>query len=297
LLKNLELAIQLFRIYLTDESEKANIAAINAIKTGFGADSGALFYVNADRLYRFNLAGSTFPIELSEKRWLESVEHHTREDDIVRFTDWVPPGMEQPVKHWISSPLYRLGSGYGYVFLGKNANAWDDVEITAFKSVTDTISELVAIRYRKEFEARRRLESEKQLAENLSRMSAFFASSRDMIYTMDVTGRITSVNAAGLKLIGAPDEKSVIGKRFEDLFENGDLHEFFEQKIKKDGYVADLEVVLKRRDGTSAYCLETSHAIKDSDGSVIEIQGHIKDISDRIRNEREMWKITSSSRR
>ena len=291
MLKNLELAIQLFRIYLTDESEKANIAAINAIQKGFSADSGALFYVNADHLYRFNLAGSTFPIELSEKRWLESVEHHTREDDIMRFTDWVPPGMEQPVKHWISSPLYRLGSGYGYVFLGKNASAWDDTEITAFKSVTDTISELVAIRYRKEFEARRREESEKQLAENLSRMSAFFASSRDMIYTMDVSGKLTSVNAAGLKLIGAPDEKGVIGKRFENLFENGDLHEFFEQKIKKDGYVADLEVVLKRRDGTSAYCLETSHAIKDSDGSVIEIQGHIKDISDRIRNEREMWKM------
>jgi PAS domain S-box-containing protein len=291
LLRNLELAIQLFRIYLIDESEKANIAAIDAIKKGFDADSGALFYVNADRLYRFNLAGSTFPIELSEKRWLESVEHHTREDDIVRFSDWVPPGMEQAVKYWISSPLYRLGSGYGYVFLGKNASAWEDVEITAFKSVTDTISELVAIRYRKEFEARRRAESEKQLAESLSRMSAFFASSRDMIYTMDVSGRITSVNAAGLKLIGVSEEKDVIGKRFEDLFENGDLHEFFEQKIKKDGYVADLEVVLKRKDRTIAYCLETSHAIKDSDGSVIEIQGHIKDISDRIRNEREMWKM------
>ena len=77
-----------------------------------------------------------------------------------------------------------------------------------------------------------------------------------------------TADQAHAKFRSAPDEKGVIGKRFENLFENGDLHEFFEQKIKKDEYVADLEAVLKRRDGTSAYCLETSHAIKVSDGSV-----------------------------
>jgi PAS domain S-box-containing protein len=291
LLKNLELAIQLFRIYLTDESEKANIAAIDAITKGFSADSGVLFYVNTERKYRFNLAGSLFPIEISEKRWLECVEHHTRHDGIVRFFDWVPPGMEMPVKNWISSPLYSFGSGFGYVFIGKNSSTWGDTDLAEFKSVTDTISEIVAIRYRKELEARRRLETEKRLAETVTRMTAFFDGSRDMIYTMDAARKVTSINQAGLKLLCVAEESEVIGKRLDDLFDNSDFHEFFEQKMQRDGYVADLEIVLRRKDGTIAYCLETSHALKDANGEILEIQGHIKDISDRIRNEREMWKM------
>jgi PAS domain S-box-containing protein len=291
LFTSLELDLQLFRIYLTDDSEKANLSAIDAIAHAFNADSGALFYVNAANAHRFCLAGSQFPIEISVDRWRECVDRHTRPDAVDTFGDWAPPGMDMPVSHWMSSPLYSSGSGFGFAFLGRNGEPWVEAETASFKSITDTISEIVAARYRKEIEAGRREETERQLAESLRRFTAFFESAHDMIYTMNASGVITNINAAGLRLLGIPDKDEALGHRLRDLVENGDFHDFFDQKLAHDGYVVDLEVILKRKDGTGVYCIETSHALKDEDGSILEIQGTIKDISDRIKNERDMWNM------
>jgi len=291
LLQSLELAVELFRIYLIDESEEANIAAIDAITAAFSAVAGALFYVNAENQYRFSLAGSQFPIGLTEDRWRECINDHTKSDQIKQFDDWAIPGIEHPVRYWASSPLYASGSGNGYVFLGKDSGGWTDDEIAGFHSVTDVISEIVAIRYKRELESRTRREAEERLEAIALRMQTFFESSRDMIYTMDGDYRFTSVNSAGLRLLGVEDERLVLGHTFGELVENKDAHEFFAQKIARDGYVADLEVVLRRVDGVIRFCLETSHAIKNESGAIIEIQGHIKDITERIRNEREIWQM------
>lgn len=289
--RNLELTAELFRIYLFDDSEKANIAAINAITRAFNVTAGALFYVNAKNVYRFSLAGSLFPIELPENRWRDCIENNTSKSEVKEFGRWAPPGIDIPVEYWVSAPLYANGTGNGYVFLGKDIKPWTEAEIKAFISVTSIIAEIVAIRYKKEAEAYSRSQAEAALSANVRRMTEFFDSSRDMIYTTDPEGHFTSINAAGLKLIGRSDPKEVIGRTFSDFAQNSDVHDYFMQRIKQDGYVADLEIVLKNSDGTPCFCLETSHAIKNEDGSITEIQGLIKDITERIKNERELWKM------
>jgi signal transduction histidine kinase len=57
------------------------------------------------------------------------------------------------------------------------------------------------------------------------------------------------------------------------------------------GYVDDYEILLSRKDGSSIFCIETAHALKDASGSIIEIQGIVKDISARIANEQKLWKM------
>lgn len=57
-----ELTFDLFRIYLRDNSEKANISSIDAITRAFQADSGAIFYATSEGQFRFCLAGAAFPI-------------------------------------------------------------------------------------------------------------------------------------------------------------------------------------------------------------------------------------------
>ena len=289
--RNFELSNELFRIYLRDESEKANISAIDAITHAFSATSGALFYRNMDNIHRFCLAGTVFPISLDEKRWRSSVEKFTRKNAIGKFSHWAPPGMDNTVDFWISAQLYTSTRENGYVFIGRNEKTWTIEEIKAFKSITGVITDIVTIRQKKDLEARSRREAEKVLAVNQRRIDSFFSLTPDMIYTIDAEGCFTNINRAGLNLFGLKNQRQILGKSFSDFALNSDVHDFFMEKIMQDGFIADLEIVLKRIDGSTVFCLESSHAVKNPDGSILEIQGLIKDISDRIENERNLWKM------
>ena len=287
----IELTIELFRIYLRDDSEQANIAAINALMVTFNAVSGALFYVDAKNHFKFCLTGTTFPITLSEERWRESIAPRTAVDTIFSFSDWMPPGFEKTVKYWISAPLDTSGTEKGYVFLGKDSIAWEESEKNAFSSAIAVVCELIDIRHARDKEALSRQEAEKKLETNRHRMEIFFESSHDMIYTTDAQNKFTSINQAGLNLFGIPRMKDMIGHYFYEFLNSKDDMDFFMQRILKDGYIADHEIILKRADNTMVFCLVTSHVITGDDGSIVEIQGFMKDISDRIKNERELWKM------
>ena len=286
-----ELTIELFRIYLRDDSEQANIAAIDALMRTFDAVSGALFYVDAKMHFKFCLTGTTFPITLGEERWRESIAPRTAPDAVFSFNDWTPPGFDKTVKYWISAPLDTSGTEKGYVFLGKDSSSWEDSDKNAFSSAIGVVCELIDIRHTRDKEAFSRQEAEKNLEVNRHRMEVFFESSHDMIYTTDENNRFTSINQAGLKLFGVSKLEEAIGHKFTEFLKNDDSGEFFMQKILKDGFIADHEIILKRTDATVVFCLETSHVVFGDDGKIVEIQGFVKDISDRIRNERELWKM------
>jgi two-component system, NtrC family, sensor kinase len=289
--RQVELTIKLFRIYLHDESEKANIGAIDALAHTFNAECGALFYVNAQGQYRFCLAGTDFPISLDEERWKECVDGHVMGDSVFFFNDWAPPGLDGRLGFWISAPLNSSASGPGYVFLGRDEPVWNLSEKDAFSSSIEVVGELVEIRHRRDTEALSRLEAERTLERNERRMLSFFQSSHDMIYTTDSENRFTSINRAGVELFGVDSQDDVIGRPFTDFMKNFDDTEFFMKRIREVGYISDHEIILVKADGNSVFCLQTSHAIRDEKGNIVEIQGMIKDISDRIRNERELWKM------
>ena len=289
--RTVELTIELFRIYLRDDSEQANIAAINALMHTFNAVSGALFYVDAKKHYKFCQTGTTFPISLSEERWRESIATRTEADAIVSFTDWTPPGFDKTVKYWISAPLDTSGTEKGYVFLGKDNLDWEESEKHAFSSAIAVVCELIDIRHTRDKEALSRHEAEKNLEANRHRMEIFFESSHDMIYTTDAQNKFISTNQAGLNLFGISRMEDMIGHYFSEFLNSNDDMDFFMQRIRKDGFIADHEIILKRTDGTVVFCLVTSHVITGEDGSIVEIQGFIKDITDRINNERELWKM------
>lgn len=291
MLQNIELAVDLFRIYLRDESENANVAAIDAITHAFDAVCGALFYVDSDNKYSFCLTGTRFKIELPEERWKASIANHTAKDSIHSFTGWAPPGIDTPVEYWLAAPLYSIGPQTGYVFIGKNLAPWDNDETKAFIAVTEIVTEIVSVRYKKNLEAISRRRAENELAVSQRRMADFFESFHDMIYTTDPEDNFTSINSAGVALFGLESRDQIIGHPFSEFAVNSDVHDFFLQKIRKDGFIDDHEIVLKRENGTPLYCLETSYAVKTPDGTIVEIQGLIKDITDRIENEREQWKM------
>lgn len=102
-MKKIEATAELFRIFAQDESEKADIAAVDILKDYFLSDSTALFYLSGRREYRFCLAGSDFPIGLTEEKWKDCVGRVTEGSEVSRFGPWAIPGFGPTMSSWIAS--------------------------------------------------------------------------------------------------------------------------------------------------------------------------------------------------
>jgi two-component system NtrC family sensor kinase len=288
--RQLEATAELCRLFAHDASEKANIAAVEVLKRYFGAESAALFYVNGRREYRFCLAGTGFPIGLREDRWRECVGPVMGDRSVARFGPWALPGFGAPLPYWILTKLYSSESDVGYVLLGRSSLPWDDEEERSLASISSTIAPIVGVRIEREREEFVRHQAEVLLANNEKRLRAFFEDSRDMIYTANAEDVLTTINAAGLALTGRAEKHEVLGHPFGALALNAADRDYFLRRIKEEGYVEDYEIVLVKKDGSTVFCLETAHTLKGPKGEILEVQGIVKDISERIRNEGELWK-------
>jgi len=288
--KRLWLAAELCGIYAWDITEKATITAVNILKDSFEADTAALFYAKAGKDYRFCLAGTDYPITLSEDRWRECVQPHSGEAEVARFGPWTPPGMNIPIESWVSYRLYASETEGGYIFLGKAQGAWSATAEMDLIEVARTIAPIVEVRHERETEEQVRKETEGKLADNERRLRTFLEGSRDMIYTTDSDDIIREINAAGVSILGYFEKGEILGNHFSDFALNREDRELLLRKVREVGYAADHEIVLKRKDGGSVYCLETAYAIRNAEGDVIELQGIMKDITERMNRESALWK-------
>jgi signal transduction histidine kinase len=83
----------------------------------------------------------------------------------------------------------------------------------------------------------------------------------------------------------------VLGKSFSAFVVNPHDRQALLNRVREFGYVADYEILLKRTDGGTVFCLETAYAIRDTGGRIVEMQGIIKDITERIQTEKSLWKM------
>ncbi len=135
-----------------------------------------------------------------------------------------------------------------------------------------------------------RLKAERELRANETELKRLFENSRDMVYTVNAEDRIASINPAGLTLLGLANRFEAVGHLFSEFVVNPGDRAYFRTRIEEFGFVKDYEIIVKNPVGDPKFCIETAHAIRHADGSVAEVQGIVKDISDRIANENALWK-------
>lgn len=173
-------------------------------------------------------------------------------------------------------PVYAVAVVAGEEPFGADAAA-------VLESGLEIVGPLLASR-----EDRRRVERE--LRRSQAEMRLLFDESKDMIYACNAEDAFASVNDAGLELLGLKDRFEAIGRRFSEFTLNASDRDFFLRRIRAEGFLRDYEFVVVPRGGEPRFCIETAHQIKRADGSFAGVQGIVKDISDRIRNEKEIWK-------
>jgi len=286
----LRLTARLNGIFAAELDDAANVEAANQLKSGFRAEAAVIFYESADGRYHCCIAGTEFPIALSEKHWNESVSAHATEQGVQRFGPWAPPVLDSPLPLWISLKLYAATKG-AYIFLGRSTAPWTAEDEADIIGVAGALAPLISIRYARAKEELERRLAERRLAKNERRLRTFIEGSKDMIYSVNADDRIMSINKAGLELLGLESSKEALGLPFSSFVADPSDRDLLVERVRDRGYAADYEISLMRKDGSAVYCLESSFAIRSSDGGIAELQGIVKDISERIANERELWKM------
>jgi two-component system, NtrC family, sensor kinase len=117
-----------------------------------------------------------------------------------------------------------------------------------------------------------------------------FEASRDMILVVAPSGVILDINAAGVKMLALPQESVAIGAaQFQDFVQDDTQWMLLTRTFLEQGYVADAEVPMKRRDGALFDALLSGTATQqESNGGIEMIHFLIKDISQRKGMERQL---------
>jgi len=129
--------------------------------------------------------------------------------------------------------------------------------------------------------------AEETLRESEEKYRTIFEMSRDAIYITTPQGQALDFNQATLDLFGYSGEE----------FRNLDVKQVYidprqrawaATQLEKEGFIKDHEILLRRKDGSEVFCLDTAVAWRSGDGAVRAYIGTLRDISERKRAEEEV---------
>jgi len=186
--------------------------------------------------------------------------------------------------------LTRIARGlpvrnYEAVALGRNSALLDvEVIVSPVRDATGCVVAAAAIA--RDVTTQRRAEAQLQASEQRHR--ELFELASDVIYTIDLTGRLTSVNAAALKLTGYTREE-LLGRTVYEVVAADDLPFLIEVTRRRLGGepVGAFVVDLVTRAGLRVPIEVNAHVVFEH-GRPVAVQGIARDIRERRRAEAEL---------
>jgi len=138
-------------------------------------------------------------------------------------------------------------------------------------------------------EIAQRERAEAALREERERYRELFENANDILYTLDLTGRVTSLNAAGEQIIGHKRREAlgtsigeILGEEYQD-FVQGMLDE---ETNGKHGTAYQLEIVA--RDGRPIELEVSTRLVFDKEGRPVGAHGIARDVSERKKLEQQL---------
>jgi two-component system, NtrC family, sensor kinase len=269
---------------LSDSDQEAFGIAIGEIAKVTGAERGVILYYDGER--RSHCA--YFPASDADSPGASGVTKSESGDD--GLADWALSENGKSYRYRLLRKIEEAGMASGYISIARMDADFDEAAKALFIAVTDGITPIISSRFSQSRQEFIRRLAEKALEKSERRLRTLFEESKDMIYTVNADDVFVEINAAGLHLLDCRNRFEAIGHGFADFVMNPEDRATFLDRMGKNGFVSDYEIVLKKTNGSFIYCLDTAQAVYDSTGKIIEIQGIVKDISERIRNEQELWK-------
>lgn len=221
-----------------------------------------------DNLSKFNFPA--YFAAMAEERFINADEAHHDPRTIEFSKNYLSPlGIES----MLDAPIRFGGETIGVICLehiGKFRN-WTSEEITYASSLADLVSHAV--------EAQKRSIAESALLESEARYRSLVENIPDIIYRTNLEGKITYVSPSVFLIAGYSVDEAIGMKVAEEVYVEPQVRKLFLSKIMKNGFVKNFVAQLIRKDGSLWWGSASAHLIKSDDGTVLCIEGIIRDIS------------------
>ena len=89
-------------------------------------------------------------------------------------------------------------------------------------------------------------------------------------------------NPALLRMLGYDDKEELQKLNFRELYADPSQRDTLVRQVVEHGAVQDVDVVYRRKDGSTLHCLASGFGVRDTFGRTIRMQGTLVDITERI---------------
>jgi len=134
-----------------------------------------------------------------------------------------------------------------------------------------------------------RKQFEKSLKDSEEQLRTLFERVRHGLFISSKEGRFLDCNQALLDMLGYSTKEEFLNINIaQELYVNPEDRKFFQERMERDGYVKDMEVEFKKKNGEKLTVLLTGHPIKNEMEKVVGYQGINLDITERKHIENEL---------
>lgn len=109
---------------------------------------------------------------------------------------------------------------------------------------------------------------------------SLFEETKDMVFISTPEGKFIDINPAGIQLLKYDSKEELLMVDIaRDLYWDPNKRQEFLQLIHRQGYVQDMQLELKTKDGQKLVVLETVTTVRDKNGNIVAYRGIIRDIT------------------
>jgi PAS domain S-box-containing protein len=161
-----------------------------------------------------------------------------------------------------------------------------DAEVCIAMSKSDT-GEIKTYAYIRDITGRKKFE--RDLKDSEDKLRNLFESVRHGLFISSKEGKFLDCNQALLDMLGYSTKEGFLNIDIaQDLYLNPEDRKAFQERMERDGYVKDMEVEFKKKDGERITVLLTGHSVRNEKGEVVGYEGVNLDITERKRIENDL---------